>query len=408
MEKYLIDARKVKNILVNKSRFSDWVKRNIKNNKLIEEKDFFIKKEEIKLHKSKVTKINYFFTPESAQKIIFRYSKNKIAQQIKEKLENGIELKYIFEPINYKKEIKIIKYDDDEFPTTLKKIKNAPKQLYVIGNLGNLKENGIAVIGSRNCSNYGRTICKIFTNNLVGYNLNIISGLAVGIDTCAHKTCLEAKGKTIAVLTSGFNHIFPKENEELLNRILENGGTIVTEYPPEFEKTQESCRQRNRIMSGLAIGTLVVEAEKRSGTSITVGYTNEQNKKAFCVPSSLLNSKGVGTNQMIKENKAKLVTEVEDIIKEYPELKLERKTNFNFVRLEDKKKIKKKEEPSKVNLQIEEENLEIYNCLSKKPKAIDEIAAELNKPINEIAYKLTLLDLQGAIEELPGKKFKIK
>lgn len=351
-------------------------------------------------------KYNYYFTEEACKKILQSQVRNKIVKQIMGRLENEEECnRSLIEILEYHEEIKIIEFNDKEYPKKLKEIKNPPKKLYVKGSVENLNKNGIAVIGSRHCSNYGRSICKIFTHNLVGYNFNIISGLACGTDTCAHKACLKAKGKTIAVLPSGFNHVFPKENEELLNEILENGGTIVTEYPPEFEKTQESCRERNRIMSGLAIGTLVIEAEKRSGTSITVGYTNEQNKKAFCIPASLLNSKGIGTNQMIKENRAKLVTEVEDIIKEYPEINLQRKENFNFLRLDDGKK---QDENKKVNLEIEEENLEIYNCLSKEAKGIDEIVAELNKSVNEISYKLMLLQLQGAIEELPGKKFKIK
>jgi len=251
-------------------------------------------------------------------------------------------------------------------------------------------------------------MCRIFANNLVGYNLNIISGLAVGIDGCAHRACIEAKGKTIAVLPSGFNNIFPKENEELVNRILEAGGTIVTEYSSDFEKTADSCRERNRIISGLAIGTLVVEAGTNSGTSITVRNTIEQNKKAFCIPASLINLKGIGTNEMIKKNQAKLVTNVEDIIKEFPELKLQKKSDFEFAEIDKKKTKKQKEDKQPQNLEIEEENKELYNLLTHNAKEVDEIARELNKPISEISYKLTMLELQGAVKELPGKKFIVK
>lgn len=308
---------------------------------------------------------------------------------------------------NKENQIKIIKFDDSEFPEQLRTIKNPPKQLYVKGDIQILGEYGIAIIGSRKCSNYGRTICRIFTNNLIGYNLNIISGLAIGIDTCAHKTSIIAKGKTIAVLPSGFNNIYPEENEKLIEKILKNGGTVVTEYPPEFKKTKESARVRNRIVSGLAIATLVIEAKEKSGTSITVRYTNEQNKKAFCIPSSLLNSNGKGTNKMIKENRAQIVTKVEDIIKEFPELKLERKINFNF--LEEKRKMgNKSKKTQKINLEIKKENLELYNFLTKKPQDINEIAQNLSMPIDEILCKLTLLELEGVIEELPGKKYKIK
>ena len=408
---YLIDARKLKYILANKSDFSKWIKTKIKSNELIENKDFFLEKEEMKSLNNGSIKTNYFLTFEAAEKIILNHAKNSIAKRIREEIQKVNPLQDILRKISEEKQmqIRIIKINDTEYPEQLKQKKNPPQQLYVKGSVENMKEHGLAVIGSRNCSNYGRRICKIFTNNLVGYNLNIISGLAVGIDTCAHKACIEAKGKTIAVLPSGFNKIFPRENEELLNIILENGGTVITEYPPEFEKTQDSCRERNRIMSGLAIGTLVIEAEKRSGTSITIGYANEQKKKAFCVPASLLNSKGIGTNKMIQEDKAKLVTEVEDIIKEFPKLNLERKIGFNFAKVDKENETKKTEKILKsYHIEIEKENLEIYNYLTKEPKTVDEIAIAINKPVNEITYKLTLLQLQGAIEELPGKKFKIK
>lgn len=405
MKENMIDARKLKSLLLNKSDFSVWIKSKIISNKLIENRDFFVREEKIKLLRNTGIKIDYFLTIEATKKIILNYYKNAIAKEIKIELEKGIDLKVILDEIDNKRklDIKIIEFKDKEYPEALKKIKDPPKCLYVKGNINNLKECGIAVIGTRNCTMEGRKLCRNFTKNLVGYNFNIISGLAKGIDGCAHKACLEVKGKTIAVLPSGFYNVFPKENESLLNKILENGGTAISEYPPYFEKTAESCRERNRIISGLAIGTLVVEAGKNSGTSITVGYANKENKKVFCIPASLLNSKGIGTNKMIKDNKAKLVTEVEDIIKEFPELKLAKRADFDFVSLEDNKKLKVKQD-----FEITEENQEVYNFLTKEPKTIDEISQSLNKPISEVTYKLSLLELEGAIEELPGKRFKLK
>ena len=407
----LINARKLNEILLNTDNFKRWIERKIKQENLLENVDYFVKEVKIKCT-SKINKkrMDYYLTEETAKKIISSQIKSKKSKDIRKKLEEGLTIEKILEEMieNPEKQIRVIKITDKEYPEQLKMIKNPPHQLYVKGNMENLRKYGIAVIGSRNCSNYGRQICKIFTNNLVGYGLNIISGLAVGIDACAHKACLEAGGKTIAVLPSGFNNIYPKENKDLVDKIIEKGGTVVTEYPPDTEKTQETCRQRNRIMSGLAIGTLVIEAEIVSGTSITVRHTNEQNKKAFCVPASILNSKGVGTNKMIKENKAKMVTEVDDIIKEYPELKLSKKANFNFLKVRQKEKAKEKSKKKKEEIQIDEENLDVYNILSKDPKEIDEIAIELNQPTQQVAYKLTMLQLQGVIEEVPGKKFKIK
>ena len=400
----LINARELQQFLGNKSKFMDWIKIHIRINNLKENEDYYIEKNKYKTNN--VEKKDYFITIDSSKKIILSQTRNKMTNIIKYELENGKVFENIIQNINKKKqnEFTIIRYDEKEYPEQLRRINNPPKQLYVKGNIENLKEKGIAVIGARKCTMYGKRICKLFTNNLVGYGINIISGLATGIDACAHATCIESKGKTIAVLPSGFNKIFPRENEKLLNIVLEKGGTIVTEYPPDFEKTSDSCRERNRIIAGLAIGTLVIEAGKLSGTSITVKNTNEQGKKAFCVPSSLLSSKGIGTNRMIKNGSAKLVTEVEDIMKEFPEIKP--KTDFDFRKIEYSKTKKKNE--NKTSFEIEKENLEIYECLSKNPISIEEISQKLNKPINEISYKLTLLELQGAIEELPGKKFKIK
>lgn len=413
-EKILVEGRKLKQISLNKSKYSDWIKNNIRKNKLIKGYDYFIEEiEENKLKNLKVMKLEYYFTEDASRKILLSQQISKLPEEIKKAIAVNKDIYKIVEGVNKKdvfSNIRTIKINGDEYPEQLRKIRNPPKQLYVKGKIENLNEIGIAVIGTRHCSNYGRKICRIFTNNLVGYNLNIISGLARGIDSCAHKSCLEAKGKTIAVLPSGFNKVFPKENEGLLEEIIQKGGTVITEYPPDFEKTQESCRQRNRIMSGLAIGTLVIEAEKRSGTSITVGYTNEQGKKAYCIPSSIYNSKGIGTNIMIKEGSAKAVTEVEDIIKDYPELNFKKREGFEFknaiMPAKTKEKSKKKElhmEPIK----IDEENLEVYNLLKAKPKDINEISRILNKPISEVTYKLMLLEIEGVIKQLEDKRYTI-
>lgn len=396
-------------LLENKTTFLEWIRKHIEINNLKENHDYIIKKSSINtLKKVNKERINYFLTYEAGAKIITSQSRNKKAGQIIKQLENGVELTEIIKTICTEDKIKIISFNSKDYPEQLRKIKNPPQSLYVKGNVQNLSEAGIAIIGTRYCTNNGRTITKMFANNLVGYKLNVISGLAIGIDGCAHKACIEAKGKTIAVLPSGFNNIYPKENEVLLNKILESGGTVITEYPPDFEKNSESCRARNRIISGLALATLVIEAGEHSGTSITARLTREQGKKVFCIPSNLSNKKGVGTNKMIKENKAKLVTEEEDIIKEFPELKLEKRIGFDFIKLGDKKKSKQKSQRAKQKFEITEENEEIYNFLTKEPKSIDEISQSLNKPISEVTYKLSLLELEGAIEELPGKRFKLK
>ena len=310
-------------------------------------------------------------------------------------------------------EIRKITIYDKEYPDKLKQIKNPPKKIYIKGNAELLKENGIAVVGSRTTSNYGRKMCKIFVNNLVGYHLNIISGLAIGIDSLAHKTCIEAQGKTIAVLPCGLKHIYPKNNEILYNKILEEGGLIVSEYELDEKENSDHFRERNRIVSGLSIGTLVVESHRRSGTSITVRNTEEQNKKSFCIPSSLENTRGTGNNEMIRDRRAKLVTTVEDIIEEYTELNLKKKEEYEFLEINSPKKntkmiIENKNISKDIVKDISEENIEIYNAIMEGAETIDEIVRKTNKGSKEVSYKLTMLELENTIETLPGKRFKIK
>ena len=187
----------------------------------------------------------------------------------------------------------IIEYWDTLYPKQLKEIRNPPSRLYVLGNIKILQDIGIAVVGSRTHSQYGEKMCKTFTKNLVEYNINVISGLAKGIDAIAHKTCLEYSGKTIAVLPSGLENIYPKENISLAKQILDKGGVLVSEYEPRIEADSKKFLERNRIVAGLGIGTLVVEAGYRSGTRVTAKITKEQNKPVFCLPSRLENRKGV-------------------------------------------------------------------------------------------------------------------
>lgn len=230
---------------------------------------------------------------------------------------------------------------------------------------------------------------KKFTKELSLYGLTIVSGMAEGIDSFAHTTALENQGKTIAVLPCGFNKIFPKSNIKLYQQILENDGLVISEYEENQEKTYKSLLERNRIVAGLSIGTLVVEGEYRSGTSVTARKTKELRKNVFCIPSSLENQKGITPNKLI-QNGAFLVTTVEDIVEKYPELKL--------------KKIEVKKPKEK---EIEPEFKEIYDILSfEKSIHINEIAKKLQQPISEINSKLMMLEIDGKVIALPGNNYK--
>ena len=162
-----------------------------------------------------------------------------------------------------------IDIEDRGYPEQLRKIHNPPKQLYLKGNMKLLSTTGIAIIGSRSCTKYGEKMARKFSEELSLHGLTIISGMAKGIDSFAHIGSIETTGNTIAVIPSGFNNIYPKENIELYNEILNNNGLVITEYEEKEEATSKRFLERNRIVSGLAIGTLVIEGGFRSGTSVT-------------------------------------------------------------------------------------------------------------------------------------------
>ena len=280
--------------------------------------------------------------------------------------------------------MKTIDIQDEKFPQRLRIIKNPPERLYIEGNIDVLNSNSIAVIGSRDCSGYGEKWCKKFVKGLVEYDLTIVSGMAKGIDTIAHDTAIKYGGKTIAVLPSGFDNIFPKDNLNLYKNIINSGGAVVSEYPPHIKADSRKFLERNRLVSGLALGTLVIEAEYRSGTSVTARITKEQQKEVFCIPGSLDNKKSVGTNNLIKKG-AKLVTCVEDIIE-----------NYNFLH---KFKLVKQEIKS-----IEEDN-EFLKILSETPIELNEICKKVNLSLSEVMSELTLLELDKKIKKIPGNRF---
>lgn len=282
----------------------------------------------------------------------------------------------------------IIEYFNEVYPEQLRKIKNPPSRLYAIGNVELLKEFGIAVVGSRKNTQYGERMCKTFVKDLVNYNINIISGMAEGIDSIAHITCLKNSGKTIAVLPSGIGNIYPAKHKELANEIIMNGGLILSEYEENIKADSEKFLERNRIVAGLAKGTLVIEGGIRSGTSVTARYTMEDENPVFCIPSSIENSKGITPNNLIKKG-GHLVTEIEDILTCFPDTK--------FV-----SRIKKKVD---ICIEVPENLRDIYKVLDCTPKDSDEIARVLKKPISEVNYKLMLLQLEDKIVELPGKRY---
>lgn len=214
-----------------------------------------------------------------------------------------------------KNNIKVISINDKEYPESLKRIYDPPIVLYANGNLNLLNNKSIAIVGCRLCSVYGKIITKKLAYNLSEKNITIISGMARGIDSYAHIGALEAKGSTIAVLGSGIDVIYPKENERLYYEIIRNNGLILSEYIVGTKPIPINFPRRNRIISALSNGVLVTEAKIRSGSFITVDFALEQGKEIFSVPGNINSANSEGTNSLIKQG-AKLVTCVEDILDE--------------------------------------------------------------------------------------------
>lgn len=285
--------------------------------------------------------------------------------------------------------IKKITLNDEIYPKRLRNIDNPPKQLYVIGNEKILNENTIAIVGSRVCTIEGAKIAKQFAEILSKNGICIISGMAKGIDTSAHIGTLKAGGKTIAVMGGGLKHIFPKENKELFYNIIANNGAVVSEYEEDIEPSAKGFIERNRIVSGLSMGVLIIEAKYRSGTAITANFARKQGREIFCIPHSLEQKEGIGTNRQIK-NGAKLVTTPEEIMEN---LKL-KQTIFP-----------KHDKKVKEIIDIPDEYKDVYKYITEKPINIDEICKRTKKEISKINYTLTMLELEGYIKQLPGKNF---
>ena len=212
--------------------------------------------------------------------------------------------------------MKIIYQADNIYPEKLNKIYAPPAKLYMLGKDEEIfKVPSIAIIGCRECSEYGAKVAYRFAYKLAKKGICVISGLARGIDSFAHKGAVAANGKTIAVLGSGFLHIYPKENELLCKQIINNNGAILTEYEQKTKPAKINFPARNRIIAGLADAILVVEAREKSGTLITVDMALDQGKEVFAIPGDITKDTSHGTNELIKQG-AKLVNNIDDILEE--------------------------------------------------------------------------------------------
>lgn len=281
--------------------------------------------------------------------------------------------------------IKTLSIEDKNYPELLKKIKKPPETLFFIGNLPRAEENCFAIVGTRMYSSYGKQIAMEIAGDLAEAGLTIVSGLAPGIDTFCHQAVVERKKRTIAILGTGLDKesIYPQSNLKLAEKIIETGGCLVSEYPPGTRGTQFTFPQRNRIISGLALGVLVIEAKEKSGSLITAEWAEKQDRKIFAVPGPIHSSNSKGPHYLIK-NGAKLAENANDILKE---LNLPLQSTNSVIEGEN-----------------EEENL-ILKILKEESLYIEKIVEKTKLPASKVAGTLAILEIKNKVRNLGGNTY---
>lgn len=278
---------------------------------------------------------------------------------------------------------KIFVYPLDGYPDGLRPFEYAPPIIYARGDASVLLEPGIAIVGSRRATAYGKRVARMFAMDLVELGFVVISGGARGIDTVAHRAALAKGGKTVVVLGSGLDVPYPAENKKLFREVVDKGGCVITEFPFGTKPNAENFPQRNRIISGLALATVVIEAGKTSGALITARWALEQGKEVFAVPGPIDSPLSKGTNQLIKMG-AHMATSVQDILEE----------------------LGIKVEPKRPELpHLSDDESRVFNLIGNDPVHLEELAEKLRKTPFSLLETLLSLELKGVIEQLPGKYF---
>lgn len=300
------------------------------------------------------------------------------------RLRSGIDLDRVMEKLE-KRAIAVRTWDDPNYPRLLRDVANPPPVIYMQGQLRNDVEWAVAIVGTRRASSYGKEAARRLSADLARNQITVVSGLAKGIDTVAHSATLEAGGYTIAVLGCGLDYVYPPENRALSARIVEQGA-LVSEYPLGTPPESGNFPPRNRIISGLSLGTVVVEAGKRSGALITASFALEQGREVFAVPGNIYNRGSKGTNRLIFEG-AHPVADVRDILE---------CLNLNMV--EDHQIARK-------ILPANETEERLLQYISAEPVHADELGRQSNLPSATITSTLTVMELKGLVRHVGGMKY---
>lgn len=289
-----------------------------------------------------------------------------------------------------KKNIKFLNYTDREYPRLLRQIYNPPMTLFYKGDLSRCNfERTLAVVGSRKASEAAKTVLTKILADFKGTDICIVSGLALGIDSCAHRAAVNNGIKTIGVIASGFDFIYPTQNRDLYKKIEEESGVIFSEYYPTFQPLQWRFPHRNRIVTGLSKGTLVAEAAIRSGALISANLCLEQNRELMCMPGLLTNPNTEGIYKLIK-NGAAVVTRAQDIL-ETLDWQIEAKSQNSESKLDE--------------LDLTDEEKPIFDIIATEAKTLDSIASQTGIDFGDLMVILTNLEIKGYIKQTDGEKY---
>lgn len=307
----------------------------------------------------------------------------KAVTEVREKVSPESELERLV-----KSGVQALTWHDERYPSRLKETVDAPPVLYWRGDLCPDDEASIAVVGTRRPTDYGRRITSELCASLAARGVIVVSGLALGIDTRAHQATLDAGGRTVAVLGNGLDSVYPSENRRLAERIVADGGTLVSEFALGARPEASNFPRRNRIISGMTLGTLITEAGETSGTRWTVYHALEQNREIFCVPGSVYSENSRLTNRLIKEG-AKLVCDVRDILEEIGLDGEPKQIPLGLAQPQERKP-----QP------IDPEEADLLRHVTTEPTHIDDLAQMNGRPIAKVSSLLTMLELKGLVQQV--------
>jgi DNA processing protein len=301
--------------------------------------------------------------------------------------------------------VRLITFDDQCYPPLLKKIYDPPPVLYIKGTIVREDNLAISIVGTRRCSLYGQEQSSSLAHLLASAGFTIVSGMARGIDTAAHHGALSAKGRTIAVQGCGLSNIFPPENKELFE-LISQSGACVSELPLRYEPLAENFPPRNRIIAGLSLGVIIVEAGERSGALITANSALDNNREVMAVPGKIDSPLSKGPHRLIK-NGAKLIESVEDVIEALGYIGEQLLEHTTAAAEQAAVQLNKTQTPlfEQIRANLADDEKTIYGSLGKEPLHIEQLIEDTNLPAGSINASLISLRLKGLIKQLPGNLF---